>query len=374
MVGHLDEGESTGPAGLPVEDNIEGSHFAVLLKESLQIRALSLVAKVSDVQLDRHAHTSFSPAHPAGAFEIPKDTPGNSGCASIAIDLRRRGFYLPVVDTTILDEAAWYLRDRRIAVLTGAGISTESGIPDYRGPLGALRKRTPIRYYEFLSDTNSRRQYWARSAVGWPRADAAGPNPAHFALARLEEAGLISALITQNVDGLHQQAGSKLVIELHGSLQTVVCLGCGRRESRRSVQRRIEELNPGWDNRRVELAPDGDAELPVSLTERFQIPSCSECGGILKPDVVFFGENVPKATVDRAFDAVEAADALLVAGTSLTVYSGLRFLDRAAKKGIPAVVVNMGEVRGAHLAAVHVEARLGEALPALVDRVIGNKA
>jgi NAD+-dependent protein deacetylase sirtuin 4 len=180
---------------------------------------------------------------------------------------------------------------------------------------------------------------------------------------------VITALITQNVDGLHQQAGSNAVIELHGSLSRVVCLGCGSRESRRSVQRRIEELNPGWDRRRAELAPDGDAELPRSLTEEFRVPACSECGGVLKPDVVFFGENVPKETVDRAFEAVEAAEALLVAGTSLTVYSGLRFLDRAAKKGIPAVVVNMGEVRGAHLASIHVEARLGEALPALVDRL-----
>ncbi|MFW5842642.1 MAG: NAD-dependent protein deacetylase [Spirochaetota bacterium] len=278
------------------------------------------------------------------------------------------------MDTTILDEAAWYLAERRIAVLTGAGISTESGIPDYRGPDGALRKRTPISYHQFLSDPNSRRLYWARSAVGWPRAASAGPNAAHFALARLEETGLITSLITQNVDGLHQQAGSKAVIELHGSLSRVVCLECGHRVSRRSVQHRIEELNPRWENRRAETAPDGDAEVPRSLTQEFQVPSCSECGGLLKPDVVFFGENVPKATVDRAFAAVDAAEALLIAGTSLTVYSGLRFLDRAARNGIPAVVVNMGEVRGAHLAAMHLEARLGEALPALVDRLIQNGA
>lgn len=271
-----------------------------------------------------------------------------------------------------MDEAAWYLKDRRIAVLTGAGMSTDSGIPDYRGPQGSLRKRAPIRYHQFLSDSNDRRQYWARSAVGWPRAAAAAPNPAHFAVARLEEAGLITSLITQNVDGLHQLAGSKSVIELHGSLSSVVCLGCGFRERRGNVQRRIEELNPGWQNRRAELAPDGDAEVPRSLMEKFQVPPCCECGGVLKPDVVFFGESVPRATVDRAFEAVDAAEALLVAGTSLTVYSGLRFLDRATKMGIPAVVVNIGEVRGAHLAAIHVEARLGEALPALVDRLVRN--
>ncbi len=274
------------------------------------------------------------------------------------------------MDKTILDEAAWYLRDRRIAVLTGAGISTESGIPDYRGPQGSMRTRTPIPYSRFLSDAEGRRSYWARSALGWPRAAAARPNPGHFALARLEESGLLTSIITQNVDGLHQQAGSKSVIELHGSLSVVVCLGCGAREPRPSVQRRIEKLNPGWDRRRFELAPDGDAELPQSVVEEFRVPACTSCGGMLKPDVVFFGENVPKQTVQAAFDALESAESLLVAGTSLAVYSGLRFLDRAAKLGLPAVVVNMGEVRGAHLAAIHVEAPLGRALPALVDRLI----
>ncbi len=342
-----------------------------MLEESLQVRTLSLIAKVSDVQLDRHAHVLFAAPSGRRTRDALRYT-RNSGYASIAIDLRRRGFYLSRVDTTILDEAAWYLAKRRIAVLTGAGISTESGIPDYRGPKGALRRRIPIRYHQFLSDPDGRRLYWARSAVGWPRAASAGPNAAHFALARLEETGLITSIITQNVDGLHQEAGSKAVIELHGSLSRVVCLGCGSRESRASVQQRIEELNPSCKDRRAEPAPDGDAELPRSLTEEFKVPSCTECGGLLKPDVVFFGENVAKATVDRAFEAVESAEALLIAGTSLTVYSGLRFLDRAAKKGIPAVLVNMGEVRGAHLAAIHVEARLGEALPALVDRLIRN--
>ncbi len=286
------------------------------------------------------------------------------------IDPAPRRFYFLRVDKTILDEAAWYLRDRRLVVLTGAGISTESGIPDYRGPQGSMRTRTPIRYSQFLADPKGRRSYWARSAVGWPRAAAAGPNPGHFALARLEERGLLTSIITQNVDGLHQQAGSKSVIELHGSLSVVVCLACGAREPRASVQRRIEELNPGWDRRRFELAPDGDAELPRFVAEEFRIPACTSCGGIMKPDVVFFGENVPKHTVETAFAAVDNAEGLLVAGTSLAVYSGLRFLDRAAKRGLPVVIVNMGEVRGAHLAAIQVEAPLGRALPALVDRLI----
>lgn len=304
------------------------------------------------------------------AFEISQDTPTHSENASLVFDREHAGFYFLQVDKTILDEAAWYLRDRRIAVLTGAGISTESGIPDYRGPQGSMRTRRPIRYSQFISDPKGRRSYWARSAVGWPRAAAAAPNPGHFALARLEEKGLLTSIITQNVDGLHQQAGSRFVIELHGTLSVVICLGCGAREARASVQRRIEELNPGWERRSFELAPDGDAELPRSVVEEFQIPACSKCGGIIKPNVVFFGENVPKQTVEAAYEVVENAEALLVAGTSLAVYSGLRFLDRAAKLGLPAVVVNMGEVRGAHLAAIHVEAPLGKTLPALVDRLI----
>ena len=276
------------------------------------------------------------------------------------------------MDTTILDEAAWYLRGRRLAVLTGAGISTESGIPDYRGPQGSMRRRNPIKYKEFVFSDEARRRYWARSAIGWPRAAEAKPNRGHHALTRLEETGLLTAIITQNVDGLHQEAGSRAVIELHGALAWVVCLDCGRSEERSSVQRRIQILNPGWEERRVELAPDGDAELPRSLTDEFVVPACTHCGGTLKPDVVFFGENVPRSTVDRAFAAVDEAEGLLVAGTSLAVYSGLRFLDHAAKRGLPAVLVNLGEVRGAHLASVQVEAPLGESLPLLVERLIAS--
>lgn len=276
------------------------------------------------------------------------------------------------MDTTILDEAAWYLRGRRLAVLTGAGISTESGIPDYRGPKGSMRSRSPIKYKEFISDDDARRRYWARSAIGWPRAAEARPNSGHEALARLEEAGLLTAIITQNVDGLHQMAGSRAVIELHGALAWVVCLDCGTPEKRSSVQQRIRRLNPGWEERRVELAPDGDAELPRSLTDEFVVPACTHCGGTLKPDVVFFGENVPRSTVDKAFAALDAAEGLLVAGTSLAVYSGLRFLDHAAKTGLPAVLINLGEVRGSHLASAHVEAPLGEALPLLADRLIAS--
>ncbi len=259
------------------------------------------------------------------------------------------------------------LSGRVLAILTGAGISTDSGIPDYRGPEGSMRKRNPIPYREFVGSESGRRRYWARSTVGWPRAGIARPNAAHLALARLEEDGLLTGLITQNVDGLHQQAGSASVIELHGSLSSVVCLECGARESRRDLQTRLEALNPGWQERRAEIAPDGDAELPASLTETFVVPTCLACGGVLKPDVVFFGENVPGEVVTRAFAVVDKAQALLIAGTSLAVYSGYRFLDRAVRNGIPVVIVNVGDVRGADQATLHLQAPLSDTLPRLAE-------
>lgn len=252
-----------------------------------------------------------------------------------------------------------------MAVLTGAGCSTESGIPDYRGPETARRARNPIQYNAFIGDPEGRRRYWARSLVGWPRIEAATPNPAHRAIAALEQAGLVTGVITQNVDGLHQKAGSRQVIELHGALAQVVCLDCGRVDSRAEQQHRMLQANPGWSERRAEAAPDGDAEL--SDVAGFVVPGCVACGGALKPNVVFFGENVSPAVVEASYATVASAEALLVVGTSLTVFSGYRFVRRASDLGLPIAMINMGPTRGDPLVTARLDARAGEVLPALVD-------
>jgi len=259
------------------------------------------------------------------------------------------------------------LRCRRVTVLVGAGCSTESGIPDYRGP-GTVRKRTPIQYREFVGSEAARLRYWARSTVGWRRVAAARPNAAHRALAELEAAGIVAGIITQNVDGLHAAAGSRNVVELHGSLAWVVCLECGERMARDDFQRQLLALNADWADRlapgELEAAPDGDVELPDSALEHFCVPSCAACGtGVLKPDVVFFGENVPRHRLDEAWRVFEAGDVLLVAGSSLTVYSGRRFVYRATEIGVPVAIVNVGPTRADDVAAVKVEARLGTVCP-----------
>ena len=271
------------------------------------------------------------------------------------------------------------LRDRRAVVLAGAGCSTESGIPDYRGPEASLRARKPIQYQEFVRSEAARARYWARSAVGWPRFSAARPNTGHHALARLEAAGAVRGVITQNVDGLHQAAGSRRVVELHGSLAAVRCLACGAAEGRDALQRRLLALNAEWAARLfrplagggAEQAPDGDAELPPEALEGFRVPACQDCGGVVKPDVVFFGENVPAARVDEAWRLFAGAGVLLVAGSSLTVYSGRRFVYRAQDEGVPIAVVNVGPTRADEAAAVKVEGRLGVVLPALADALAG---
>lgn len=278
-----------------------------------------------------------------------------------------------------LSAAIDLLSDRRIVVLAGAGCSTESGIPDYRGSDAELRKRSPIQYGEFVGRSEARTRYWSRSAIGWPRFSAKRPNPAHEALARLEASGAVLGVITQNVDGLHQTAGSRRVVELHGSLASVRCLGCEERSSRDLVQERILALNPGWterlerrtSNARPASAPDGDAEIPAWALEGFQVPDCGTCGGMLKPDVVLFGENVPKDRVGQAWRLFEEADALLVVGSSLTVYSGRRFVYRAVRDAVPIVVINMGTTRADDVAAVKVEARLGRVLPRLAQSLTG---
>lgn len=255
------------------------------------------------------------------------------------------------------------LRGRRVLALTGAGCSTESGIPDYRGEGRRARPATPVQYQAFTKDPAVRRRYWARSLAGWARFSRAVPNAAHLALAELERAGRWAGLITQNVDRLHHAAGSSDVIELHGALERVRCLGCGALEARAALQARLLAANPGWEPAPGAAMPDGDAELEAEIS----VVDCVDCGGVLKPDVVFFGENVPRATVEQAYAKVSSAEALLVVGSSLTVFSGYRFVRRAAERGIPIAIVNLGPTRADHLATQKLEARAGQTLPRLVQ-------
>ncbi|MCA9543838.1 MAG: NAD-dependent protein deacetylase [Myxococcales bacterium] len=254
-------------------------------------------------------------------------------------------------------------RSPRLAVLTGAGCSTESGIPDYRSPR-ATPRREPMRFMEFKRSAAARQRYWSRAFVGWQAMAAARPNAAHDALAALERAGRLDCLITQNVDRLHQAAGSRRVVELHGALAEVICLDCQAVSPREALQARLAALNPSWQCASATAAPDGDADLDPGA-EAFRVAPCEACGGPLKPRVVFFGEQVPPARVEAAFAAVERADALLVAGSSLTVWSGLRFVRRAAERGIPIASVNLGPTRADDLFSVNVQARVGDVLPAL---------
>jgi NAD+-dependent protein deacetylase sirtuin 4 len=270
--------------------------------------------------------------------------------------------------TDAISPLADLLRGRSVAILSGAGLSTESGIPDYRGPSSRARPPQPIKYQEFVASEEARRRYWARSALGWPRMTQARPNAGHCAIARMQEAGVVRGVITQNVDSLHQAAGSKAVLELHGSLAHVVCMGCASMEDRSVMQDRLLSLNPGWMDDPTVVAgirPDGDAAIDPALIASFHVPPCHRCGGPLKPDVVLFGENVPRLRVEKAMNIVDHAEALLVVGSSLATYSGLRFVVRAAEAGKRIGIVNLGPTRGDHLAAVRVEAPLGEALPRL---------
>lgn len=255
------------------------------------------------------------------------------------------------------------LADRRFVALTGAGCSTESGIPDYRGPETRHRARNPIQYNAFLQDEAARIRYWARASLGWTRVAQAQPNAAHQALAWMEAAGHLHGLITQNVDRLHQAAGNRHVVELHGALAEVCCLRCGAVEPRHRVQERLLALNPDWAGRTAETAPDGDAELSVEATRTFRVPTCAACDGPLKPNVVFFGETVPRDRVEAATRLVEEAEGLLVVGSSLAVYSGYRFVLQAARAQKPIALVNLGPTRGDHLAQVRIEARCGTVLP-----------
>jgi NAD-dependent SIR2 family protein deacetylase len=266
-------------------------------------------------------------------------------------------------------------RAKRLVVLTGAGCSTESGIPDYRSPGGAWTRHKPILYSAFVRSESVRRFYWARSFRGWPRFEAARPNAAHRALAELEARGPVHQLITQNVDDLHQEAGSRAVIQLHGRNRLVVCLDCRSEFPRAAVQERLRERNAEWvasapweqlHGEEADFAPDGDADLAEHLVVGFRIPPCERCGGVLKPAVVFFGESVPKEKVIASMEQVDQADALLVVGSSLTVWSGFRFAKRAAERGIPLAIINIGPTRADDLATLKVEETCGAVLTELV--------
>jgi len=252
--------------------------------------------------------------------------------------------------------------------LTGAGVSTESGIPDYRSPAELAKARRPIQGPEFVRSASLRQRYWARAVVGWETFRLAKPGPAHLSLAQLERAGLVRGVVTQNVDRLHHVAGSANVTELHGALAEVVCLGCGALYHRDAVQDAMRARNASWFSGTSDVAPDGDASVSDRAVESFDVAPCPRCDGDLKPNVVFFGHNVAKAVVDQAFAKVDAASALLVLGTSLTVFSGFRFLRRAAERKIPIVIVNRGPVRGEENAILKIEASTGEVLAAAASR------
>jgi len=251
-----------------------------------------------------------------------------------------------------------------VAVLSGAGLSTESGIPDYRGPTGATRAASPMTYQEFTGSPQARQRYWARSHLGWRSIAGAAPNPGHRAVADLQAGGLVAGIVTQNVDGLHQAAGAQDVLELHGALGRVVCLACGDGSSRESLSGRLNEANPGFRRGQVPLRPDGDVDL--NDVDDFHVVDCLGCGGLLKPDVVFFGESVPLPRVERALDLVEQARSLLVLGSSLTVMSGYRFVLHATRHDVPVAIVNQGPTRGDPQSTVRVDAPLGKALSRLV--------
>jgi len=273
-----------------------------------------------------------------------------------------------VVAAQDLDPLREFLdRHPRLFVLTGAGVSTDSGIPDYRDADGEWKRPSrPVQYRDFMTDAATRRRYWARGLIGWQHLHRAVPNDAHHALARLERAGRVELLVTQNVDRLHQAAGSESVVDLHGRADVVRCMSCERRIPRSDYQGALVDLNPGWIEPGARAAPDGDADLADRDYTSFRVPDCPACGGMVKPDVVFFGESVPKERVERAMRALAEADAALVVGSSLMVFSGYRFARAAAERGKPIAAVNLGRTRADELLAVKVAAPCAGALAACV--------
>ncbi|MGW2834626.1 NAD-dependent protein deacetylase [Streptomyces sp. NPDC001286] len=275
----------------------------------------------------------------------------------------------PPPSTTDLRPVADALGAGGVLVLSGAGISTESGIPDYRGEGGSLSRHTPMLYQDFTGSAQARRRYWARSHLGWRAFGRARPNAGHRAVAAFGRHGLLSGTITQNVDGLHQAAGSDGVVELHGSLDRVVCLECGALSRRREVARRLEEANPDFAPVAAGINPDGDADLGDDQVGDFRVVPCADCGGILKPDVVFFGEAVSPRRVEHCRELVRAAESVLVLGSSLTVMSGLRFVRQAAQSGKRVLIINRDATRGDRHAAARVDLPLGAALTTVADRL-----
>jgi NAD-dependent SIR2 family protein deacetylase len=253
-------------------------------------------------------------------------------------------------------------RHRRLFILTGAGCSVNSGIPDYRDADGAWKRSPPVTFQAFMAQEATRQRYWARSLIGWRRISRARPNEAQRALARLEAIDKSEILLTQNVDRLHQAAGSLAVIDLHGRLDHVRCMDCDEVSPRQALQERLERLNPDWLALEAVVAPDGDADLDDVDFSTFAVPACPRCGGVLKPDVVFFGENVPRPRVEAAMRHVDQADAMLIVGSSLMVYSGFRFVEAAARASKPIAAVNLGRTRADHLLELKVEASCEEAL------------
>ncbi|WP_033293488.1 NAD-dependent protein deacetylase [Amycolatopsis jejuensis] len=273
----------------------------------------------------------------------------------------------PLPRTGTVADVAEVVAGRGVLVLSGAGISTESGIPDYRGETGSHRTHTAMTYGEFTGSEGGQRRYWARSHVGWRMIARATPNTGHHAVSALRAGGWLSGVITQNVDGLHRAAGTPGVVELHGNLDRVICLGCRRTSAREDLDTRLRAANPDFTATASRVNPDGDVELAEDVVATFRTVPCTGCGGVLKPDVVFFGENVPRSRVERCYRLVDEASALLVLGSSLTVMSGLRFVRHAAKAGKPVVIVNRGQTRGDEHATVRADLPLGPALTELLS-------
>lgn len=253
----------------------------------------------------------------------------------------------------------------RIVAITGAGISTDSGIPDYRDAEGNWKRRAPVQFRDFVENAAVRRRYWARSMSGWPAFVAASPAATHNDLATLEAAGCLSAVVTQNVDDLHRRAGSRSIVDLHGRLSRVRCLDCGRRSSRTLLQEALLELNADFESRAAGLAPDGDADLENVDYSKFEVPACARCGGMLKPDVTFYGETIPPQRTRQAEKAVGSADAVLVIGSSLMVFSAYRLVRNAVLSGIPVFALNLGRTRADELLTDKVVAPASEIMPAL---------
>ncbi|HET8553204.1 MAG TPA: NAD-dependent protein deacetylase [Rhodanobacteraceae bacterium] len=261
----------------------------------------------------------------------------------------------------------WLRACSRVAVITGAGVSTASGIPDYRDADGQWKRAQPVTLQQFVGDAAVRQRYWARSFAGWPHFSRARPNAAHVALAELERRGRVHGVVTQNVDRLHQRAGSRQVVDLHGRLDVVVCLDCATRYRREWLQRRLAGMNTGWDEQAARIAPDGDADIEDADFARFRIPDCPRCGGMLKPDVVFYGESVPAVRRDQATSMVNAADGILIVGSSLMVWSSFRLVRAAAARGASVAAINQGRTRADDLLAVKCMGDGGDILRQVLD-------